>query len=167
MLVFRPVSSRKTSRAAGHCGCTWRQCARAACSAGRSCPAARRVFLIAQAQPLQPVPERRGAQLLAPLLADAFAPLRQGEAGFLLDPPAKLLVVAFEHRAPVTAPPLAGHRAVLRLEVPGPLDAALAHAEAPRSRRAPAPRRCVPANPCGSFSCTHFATRAQALRQYK
>ena len=51
--------------------------------------------------------QSRGAQFLAQLLADALAQLGQGEAGFLLDSPAQALVVAFEHRAPVAAPPLA------------------------------------------------------------
>src|SRR5580658_153626 len=122
-LVFKPVSSINTSRRTSQSGCCWRQSCRAALTSGRSCSAARVVFFIAQAQPLQTGPQGGDADGDLELLPTPFLEFAQGQIGLLRNPTAQGAAMLFQAGAAITTNLLGLARAGETVPIPIPLHA--------------------------------------------
>jgi hypothetical protein len=120
----------KTKRRGSQPGCFFRQAMRAALTSGRSCSAARVVFFIAQAQPVDPVPQGVESDLHPQLLLAALLHLAQRDVNLLGKPSAQEPVMALQAAATIAPNLLRSAMAVLLMLSPKPLHAAAADPEA-------------------------------------
>lgn len=93
----------KTSRVRSHCGWSVRQRWRAAFTSGRACSAACVVFFITQAQAVEPMPQRREADLNIELVLAALLQFDQGQIRLLSDPSLQPFLMFLEPRFAVAA----------------------------------------------------------------